>query len=150
MDQVTRRDVISTHLGRYPGLNGMSLRSRREPQNSRFAESAVSSMFFLWQLTMPPPVVSGPDPCEPTSGPDRLLSDRGSPDVGCAGERGFAMPELASFYGARTTVGDVVRRMRCSGACGGRVGTAWLVTGRVLNMRVRPRRVPLQGPEARE
>jgi hypothetical protein len=44
---------------------------------------------------------------------------------------------------------DVLRRMRCLGSCGGRAGAAWLVTGPVLNTRVRPRRVPLLG-EARE
>jgi len=33
---------------------------------------------------------------------------------------------------------------------GGRVGAAWLVTGPILNARVRPRRVPLLVPEARE
>ena len=68
---------------------------------------------------------------------------------GCGGERTFALAELASFYGRDRTVGEVLRRMQCSGACGGRVGAAWLVTGPVLNMRVRPRRVALLGPEAR-
>ena len=48
------------------------------------------------------------------------------------------------------TVGEVLRRMRCADGCGGRVGAAWLTTGPVLNMRVRPRRVALLGPEARE
>jgi len=38
-------------------------------------------------------------------------------------------------------VGQVLRRMRCSGACSGRVGAAWLLTGAILNARVRPRRV---------
>jgi hypothetical protein len=46
--------------------------------------------------------------------------------------------------------GRWLRRMRCSGACGGRVGAAWLVIGPILDTRVRPRRVPLRGPEARE
>ena len=69
---------------------------------------------------------------------------------GCARERTFAVADLATFYGGSRTVGDVLRRMRCSGACGGRVGAAWLVTGPVLNARVRPRRVALWGPEARE
>jgi hypothetical protein len=68
----------------------------------------------------------------------------------CNGERAFAVVELATFYGRDTTVGQVLRRMRCSGACGRRVGAAWLVTGPILNARVRPRRVPLRGPEARE
>jgi hypothetical protein len=68
---------------------------------------------------------------------------------GCNGERSFAIAELASFYGRDFTVGEVLRRMRCAGACGGRVGAAWLVTGPILNARVRPRRVPLLGPEAR-
>ena len=67
----------------------------------------------------------------------------------CSGERSFAVAELASFYGRDGTVGGVLRRMRCAGGCGGRVGAAWLVTGPVLNARVRPRRVPLLGPEAR-
>ncbi len=69
---------------------------------------------------------------------------------GCNGERNFAVAELASFYGQDCTVGQVLRRMRCSGACGGRVGAAWLVTGPILNTRVRPRRVPLLGSQARE
>jgi hypothetical protein len=69
---------------------------------------------------------------------------------GCSGERTFAMAELASFYGGQTTVNEVLRRVRCSGGCGCRVGAAWLITGPVLNTRVRPRRVPLWGPEARE
>jgi hypothetical protein len=59
---------------------------------------------------------------------------------GCNGERTFAIAELASFYGRDCTVGQVLRRMRCSRACGGRVGVAWLETGPILNARVRPRR----------
>jgi hypothetical protein len=50
----------------------------------------------------------------------------------CAGERTFAVAELASFYGRDSTVGQVLRRMRCSGGCGGRVGAAWLVTVPIL------------------
>jgi hypothetical protein len=69
---------------------------------------------------------------------------------GCNGERSFAVTELASFYGRDSTVGEVLRRMRCSGACGGRVVAAWLETGPILNARVRPWRVPLRGPEALE
>ena len=69
---------------------------------------------------------------------------------GCSRERMFAIAELAAFYGWQSTVGDVLRRMRCSRGCGGRVGAAWLETGPILNARVRPRRVPLVGPEARE
>jgi hypothetical protein len=34
------------------------------------------------------------------------------------------------------TVGEVVRMMRCSRVCGGRVLTAWLETGPALNQRV--------------
>jgi hypothetical protein len=68
----------------------------------------------------------------------------------CAGKRTFAIADLASFYGRDSRVGDVLRRMRCSGGCGGRVGAAWLETGPILNARVRPRRVALWGPEARE
>jgi hypothetical protein len=69
---------------------------------------------------------------------------------GCSGERAFAITDLATFYGDTTTVGEVVRRMRCSNGCGRRVGAAWLVTGPRLNTRARPRRVALWGPEARE
>jgi hypothetical protein len=47
----------------------------------------------------------------------------------CNAERTFVVAELASFYGRDNTVGQVLRRMRSSGACGGRVGAAWLVTG---------------------
>jgi hypothetical protein len=67
----------------------------------------------------------------------------------CGGERTYAVASLAGFYGRDMTVGDVLRRMRCSVGCGGRVGAAWLVTGPVLNQRVRPRRVALLGAEAR-
>jgi hypothetical protein len=69
---------------------------------------------------------------------------------GCNGERSFAIAELASFYGQDSTIGQVLRRMRCSGSCGGRAAAAWLVTGPILNARVRPRRVPPLGPAARE
>jgi hypothetical protein len=61
---------------------------------------------------------------------------------GCGGERAFAVAELASFYGDNRTVGTILRAMRCSGGCGGRVAGAWLTTGPVLSKRVRPRRVP--------
>ena len=70
--------------------------------------------------------------------------------AGCNGVRTFAIAELAGFYGRDSTVGQVLRPMRCSGDCGGRVGAAWLDTGQVLNARARPQRVPLLGPEARE
>jgi hypothetical protein len=63
----------------------------------------------------------------------------------CNGERSFAIADLARFYGQDCTVGEVLRRMRCSRACGGRVGAAWLETGPILNARARPRRVPLLG-----
>jgi hypothetical protein len=56
----------------------------------------------------------------------------------CKGERTFAIAELASFYGRQSTVGEVLRRMRCSGDCGGGVEAAWLVTRPLLNARVRP------------
>jgi hypothetical protein len=69
---------------------------------------------------------------------------------GCGGERTFAVAELASFYGAPHTIGSVLHRMRCKDCCRGRVMAAWLVTGPILNSRVRPRRVALFGPDARE
>ena len=53
----------------------------------------------------------------------------------------FAVTELAEFYGRQRAVAEVLRRMRCSDGCGGRVAAAWLVTGPILNARVRPRRV---------
>jgi hypothetical protein len=68
----------------------------------------------------------------------------------CRGERSYAIADLARFCGSDRTVGEVLRRMRCSRGCGGRVGAAWLETGPILNARVRPRRVPLLGPEAKE
>jgi hypothetical protein len=54
---------------------------------------------------------------------------------GCNGERSFAVTGLATFHGRDTTIGEVLRRMRRSGACGGRVGAVWLVTGPILNAR---------------
>ena len=67
---------------------------------------------------------------------------------GCGGERTFAVSDLENFYHGQT-VGRVLQRMRCN-SCGGCVGAAWLVTGPVARARVRPRRVPLRGHEARE
>jgi hypothetical protein len=37
----------------------------------------------------------------------------------CRRQRSFAIAELANFCGRDRTVGQVLRRMRCSGACGG-------------------------------
>jgi hypothetical protein len=56
------------------------------------------------------------------------------------------MAELASFYKDRT-VGEVLRRMQCSGGCGGCVLAAWLETGPIS---ITPRRVPLLGLDVRE
>jgi hypothetical protein len=70
---------------------------------------------------------------------------------GCARERTFALGDLANFYGGQRTVGDVLRRMRCSGACGGRVGSAWLVDG--ASAQCQCQAAPgdaMGGPEARE
>ena len=99
---------------------------------------------------MPLPVASGP-----RSSPVRWLNSRASIWRSIASVRVVPVSErlladLATFYGGGRTVGDVLRRMRCSSACGGRVGAAWLVTGPVLNARVRPRRVALLAPEAQE
>jgi hypothetical protein len=44
----------------------------------------------------------------------------------CGGERTFSLSDLAGFYGVGRTGGDVLRRMRRSGGCGGRAGAAWL------------------------
>jgi hypothetical protein len=44
--------------------------------------------------------------------------------AGCGGERSYAVAELASFYDQDTTVGGVLRRMRCGSGCGGRVMAA--------------------------
>ena len=72
--------------------------------------------------------------------------------AGCRGERKYAIAELATFY-RDATVTQVLQRMRCgggpSGGCGGRVLAAWLETGPMPNSRVRTRRTPLLGPEAR-
>jgi hypothetical protein len=69
----------------------------------------------------------------------------------CERERTFPISELADFYGRGRTIAEVLRRMRCSDeACGRRVAAAWLTTGPILNARVRPRRVALLGPDARE
>jgi hypothetical protein len=47
----------------------------------------------------------------------------------CSGAHSFAIADLANFYGPDHTVGQVLRRMRCSRGCGGQVGAAWLETG---------------------
>ena len=77
-----------------------------------------------------------------------LAVDCGSPE--CRRDRTFAIADLAAFYGPDRKVRDVLRRMRCTEGCGGRAVAAWLVTGPILNARVRPRRVPLMGQEARD
>jgi hypothetical protein len=46
----------------------------------------------------------------------------------CSGERTFAVAELASFYGRDSTVGLVLRRMRCFQRLQW-VGAVWLVSG---------------------
>ena len=69
---------------------------------------------------------------------------------GCRGERAFAIGDLARIYGPSVTVADVLRRMKCGFGCDAAVGAAWLTTGPVLSTHVRPRRVPLRGPEARD
>jgi hypothetical protein len=69
---------------------------------------------------------------------------------GCRGERTFTMADLGRFYGPKLTVGQVLRRMRCSAGCDGPVVAAWLSTGPELNARVRPRRTALLGPEVRD
>jgi hypothetical protein len=46
---------------------------------------------------------------------------------GCHGERSFAVAELAASTACIGRWG--CRRVRRSGACGGRIGAAWLVTG---------------------
>jgi hypothetical protein len=68
----------------------------------------------------------------------------------CGGERSYAITALGACYGERVTVADVLRQMRCARGCGDRPQAAWLVTGAVLNERIRRRRVTLIGPEARE
>ncbi len=77
-----------------------------------------------------------------------LVVDCLSPE--CRRERTYTVDGFAASYAVGITVGEVLRRMRCSDGCGGRVGSAWLVTGPVLNTRVRPRRVALLGRQARE
>jgi len=67
-------------------------------------------------------------------------------DPYCRGERNLA---VTSFYKGRT-VGEVLRRMRCSGGCRERVLAAWLETGPDPQCRHQAGRVRLLGPEARE
>src|SRR5690242_9804168 len=81
--------------------------------------------------------------------PPRRTRHNDCRSTSCGGERTFAISDQASFYKDRT-VGEVLRLMRCSRGCGGRALAAWLETGPILNQRVRPRRVPLVGLEARE
>jgi hypothetical protein len=67
----------------------------------------------------------------------------------CRGERCFAVSDLANFYPDRT-LADILRLLRCSGCNGGRVSAAALMTGPLLNARIRPRRIPLRGPDAHD
>ncbi len=69
---------------------------------------------------------------------------------GCRGERVYAVAGLSSFYGAKVTVAQALHRMRCR-ECGKKPPrAAWLVTGAVLNERVRPRRIALLGDGVRD
>jgi hypothetical protein len=77
-----------------------------------------------------------------------LVVNCGAP--ACGGERTYTVAALTACYGAGMTVSDALRRMRCARGCGARVAVAWLATGPTLNQRIRPRRVALLGPEARE
>jgi hypothetical protein len=65
----------------------------------------------------------------------------------CGGERSYALTALAAHYRPDMTVDEALLQMRCARGCGGRPQAAWLATG--PTMRLRPRRVPLLGPEAR-
>ena len=69
--------------------------------------------------------------------------------AGCRGERTYLIVELARAFGANVTVGEVLRRMRCTHGCGGRVLVASIETGPAINARARPRRVPLLAPDAK-
>jgi hypothetical protein len=66
----------------------------------------------------------------------------------CGGERFYALTALAAYYRPDMTVGEALLQMRCARGCGGRPQAAWLATGPTMHLR--PRRVPLLGPEARE
>jgi hypothetical protein len=69
---------------------------------------------------------------------------------GCRGERAYLIDELARFYGAKMTVGQALRRMRCQDCLQKPPRAAWLLTGPALNKRVKPRRIPLLGDEAKD
>ena len=72
---------------------------------------------------------------------------------GCRGLRPFStrgiapIPRYLSERAVDRTPGNTEMLRDRSGT---HVGTAWLETGPILNARVRPRRVPLLGPDARE
>jgi hypothetical protein len=51
--------------------------------------------------------------------------------AGCGGERSLAISDLGGFYKDRI-VSELLRLMRCSRGCGGRVLAAWLETGPIL------------------
>jgi hypothetical protein len=57
---------------------------------------------------------------------------------------------LAACYGASMTAGEALRRLRCGRECDHRIVVAWLATRPIRNQRIRPRRVALLGPQARE
>jgi hypothetical protein len=69
---------------------------------------------------------------------------------GCRGERAYAVLDLARYHGAGVTVAQALYRMRCR-HCGRKPPrAAWIVTGPVLNKKVRPRRIALlstDGPD---
>ena len=64
------------------------------------------------------PWAAGRDPGQSAPRADWLLPGVDCLTTDCAHERTFAVAELASFYGAQRTVGEVLRRMRCAGGCG--------------------------------
>jgi hypothetical protein len=75
-----------------------------------------------------------------------LAVDCGAPQ--CRRDRLYNMEELAGTIGRQTTIGVLLRRLRCRD-CGGRPSAVFLQTGPEMAARGRARRVALTGPEER-
>ena len=94
------------------------------------------------------PRTTDQDPRQPAAWADRLLPRGRLPGALMQRHADLCCGRACQLLGAGQHRGSGVAS-QCSGGCGGRVGAARLVTGPILNARVRPRRVPLWGPEPR-
>jgi hypothetical protein len=100
----------------------------RDYPNLRCASHSTISKAAMFRRQRIGPRTAHSILASPAARADRLLPCGRLPCTRCNGERTFAVAGLPTSTAGIGTVGQVLRRMRCSGACG-RVVAAWLVAG---------------------